>query len=70
MTFLKILFLISNSGKISKGKKPFKEKNLICYISETEVRRKFKFVEVGLVKFCERKSSKKISDLNALFRNS
>ena len=42
--------------------------NLICYISETEGRKKLKFGKLDVPIFFERKSSKKISDLNTLLR--
>ena len=40
--------LIGNPGKLFRGKKSLSRGNLICYISETEGRWKFKFDEVNL----------------------
>ena len=61
-SIFEILFLITNPGKTSVGKKSFPRGNLICYISGTEGCRKLKFGKVGLhicQNFLRKKSTKK-----------
>ena len=63
------MFLIGNSGRISKGKKSFYGGNVICYNSGTEGRRKLKFDEVSLQinqKFLRENQAKNFFDLIAL----